>query len=72
MRRFKSVCTNGFGRRGRPRSRWLEDVVQDVREMRVKRRRQKTVEREDWVNVDNTLRTGDADLRFCITTVQDG
>jgi len=26
----------------------------------------------NWISLVNTLRTGDADLRFYITTVQDG
>jgi hypothetical protein len=34
-------------RRGRPRLRWLEDVERDVEEMKVKRWRQKAVDREE-------------------------
>ena len=34
-------------RRGRPRFGWLEDVEKDLREMRVKRWRQKAVDREE-------------------------
>jgi hypothetical protein len=31
--------------------RWLEDVEKDLRKMKVKRWRQKTVDREEWVPV---------------------
>jgi hypothetical protein len=34
-------------RRGTPRLRWLEDVEKDLREMRLKRWRQKAVDREE-------------------------
>ena len=37
----------GSRRRGRPRLRWLEDVEKDLWEMKVKRWRQKTVDREE-------------------------
>jgi hypothetical protein len=37
----------GRKRRGRPRLRWLEDVEMVLREMKVKRRRQKAVDREE-------------------------
>jgi hypothetical protein len=33
--------------------RWLEDVENDVREMKVKRWRQRAVDREDWPSVIN-------------------
>jgi len=51
-------------RRGRPRLRWLEDVEKGLRGMKVKRQRQQAVDKEEWTSVFNTLRTGDADLRF--------
>jgi hypothetical protein len=38
-------------RRGRPRVRWLVDVEKDLGEMKVNRRRQKEVEREEWTAV---------------------
>jgi hypothetical protein len=38
-------------RRGRPRWRWWEDLEKDLREMRVKRWRQKVVDREEWAFV---------------------
>jgi len=41
----------GSRRRGRPRLRWLEDVVKDLQELKVKRWRQKTVDREVWVSI---------------------
>jgi hypothetical protein len=34
-------------RRGKPRLRWLEDVEKDLREMRLKRWRQKAVDSEE-------------------------
>jgi hypothetical protein len=37
--------------RGRPRLRWLEDAEKNMLEMKVKRWRQKAVEREDWAFV---------------------
>jgi hypothetical protein len=41
----------GSIRRGRPRVRWLEGVERHLREMKVKRWRQKVVDREDWATV---------------------
>ena len=41
----------GSRRRGRPRVRWLEDVEKDVREMKVRRLRQKTVDGEEWASI---------------------
>ena len=38
-------------RRGRPRLRWLEDVEKDMREMKVRKWRQKAVDREEWASV---------------------
>jgi hypothetical protein len=35
----------------RPRLRWSEDVEKDQREMKVKRWRQKAVDREGWESV---------------------
>jgi hypothetical protein len=37
----------GSRRRGRPRLRWIEDIEKSLREMRVKRWRQKEVDREN-------------------------
>ena len=31
--------------------RWLEDVEKDLREMKVKRWRQKAVDREEWASI---------------------
>ena len=41
----------GNRRRGRPRLRWLESVVKDLQELKVKRCRQKAVDREVWVSI---------------------
>jgi hypothetical protein len=39
-------------RRGvRPRLRWMEVVEKDLREMKIKRWRQKAVDREEWASV---------------------
>jgi hypothetical protein len=38
----------GSRRRERPRLRWMEAVEKDLREMKVKRWRQKAVERKKW------------------------
>jgi hypothetical protein len=38
-------------RRGRPRLRWIEDVEKDLRETKVKRWRQKLVNRKEWASV---------------------
>jgi hypothetical protein len=35
----------------RPRLRWLEDVAKDLQEMKVRRRRQKAVDKEEWASV---------------------
>jgi hypothetical protein len=37
----------------RPRLRWLEDVEKDLREMKVKRWRQKAVGSDEWASVIN-------------------
>jgi hypothetical protein len=36
---------------GKPRLRWLEDVEKDLGEMKVKRWRQKAVDRAEWAAV---------------------
>ena len=38
-------------RRGRPRLRWMEDVEKDLRETKVKRWRQKAVDRKEWASI---------------------
>jgi len=38
-------------RMGRPRMRWLQDAEKDLREMEVKRWRQKGVDRGEWASV---------------------
>ena len=43
-------------RSGRPRMRWLEDVEKDLREMKVKRGRQKEVDMEEWASVINEVK----------------
>jgi hypothetical protein len=35
----------------RPTPRWLEDAEEDLWDMTVRRSRQKTVDREEWVSV---------------------
>ena len=47
---FKSKL-EGSRRKGRPRVRWLEVVQKDLQEMKVKRWRQKAVDREEWTLV---------------------
>jgi hypothetical protein len=37
--------------RGRPRLRWKNYVEDDLRELGVKRRRTKTLEREEWASI---------------------
>jgi len=49
----------GSRRRGRCRLRWLEDAEKDLREMKVKRLRQKPVDREERASVTK----GTKDLR---------
>jgi len=46
-------------RMGRSRLRWLEDVEMDLRQTKVKRRRQKVVDREVWASVNK----GSEDIR---------
>jgi len=41
----------GSRRRGRPRLRWMEDLEKDLLEMKVKRWRQKAVDKEEWASV---------------------
>jgi hypothetical protein len=45
------IKQEGSGIRVRPRLRWLGDVGKDLREMKVKRWRQKAADREEWVSV---------------------
>jgi len=48
-RRVKKIFQSeleGSRRKGRPRLRWLEYIKKDLREMKVKRWRQKAVDRE--------------------------
>ena len=47
----------GSRRRENPRMRWLEDVEKDMREMKVKRWRQKAVDRKEWASVINEIKT---------------
>jgi hypothetical protein len=37
--------------RGRPRLRWINDAEDDLRELGVKRRRTKALEREEWASI---------------------
>ena len=41
----------GSRTRGRPRVRWMEDVGKDLREIMVKRWRQKADDRQEWASV---------------------
>jgi hypothetical protein len=41
----------GSRRMRRPKLRWLENVQKDIWEMKVKRRRQRAVDREEWASV---------------------
>ena len=53
-REAKKIFENkpeGSRRRGRSRLRWIGDVEKDLREMKVKRCRQKAVGREGWAFV---------------------
>ena len=42
--------SDGSRRRGRTRLRWLEDRQKDLREIKVKRWRQKPIDRVEWVS----------------------
>ena len=42
----------GNRRSGRPRVRWLKEVEKDLREMKVKRWRQKAIDSEEWAYVN--------------------
>jgi len=41
----------GSRRERRPRMRWLDDVEKGVWEVKIKRWRQKTVDREEWASL---------------------
>jgi hypothetical protein len=41
----------GSRRMRKPRLRWLECLEKDSQEMKIKRRRQKSVDREEWAPV---------------------
>jgi len=52
-RRVKKIFGDkpkGSRRRGRPRLRWVEDVEEDLWEMKGKKRRKKEADREVWVS----------------------
>jgi hypothetical protein len=49
-RTVKEVSESKLDASRRPRLRWLEDVGKDLWEMKVKRWRQKAVEREEWAS----------------------
>jgi hypothetical protein len=42
---------SGKRKTGRPRKRWLDDIEEDLRLMKVKRWRKKATEREVWVKI---------------------
>jgi hypothetical protein len=48
--------SEGSRRRGRPRMRWLEDVEKDMREMKVRRWRQRAVDGGKWASVINEVK----------------
>jgi len=53
-RRVKKIFDSkpeGSRRRGRPSLRWLEDVEKVLYAIKVKRWRQKAVDREEWASV---------------------
>ena len=54
---------------GRPRLRWLEDVAKDHREMKVKRWRQKAVNREELAFV---IKKGQAISKQRLAVVSEG
>jgi hypothetical protein len=52
----KKMCESkpeGRRRTGRPRVRWLEDVERDLRELRLKRWRQKAVDRGEGASTSS-------------------
>jgi len=51
VKKISESKPEGNRRRGRPRMRWLEDTEKGLREVNVKRRQQKTVDREEWASV---------------------
>ena len=49
---------------GRPKLRWEDGVDQDMTILEVKKWKKLALDRDEWAKLLNTLRTGDADLRF--------
>jgi hypothetical protein len=53
-RLIKRVLDGELGGRrtiGRPRLRWLEDVEKDLKQLKVREWRRKTVDRQEWANI---------------------
>jgi hypothetical protein len=51
LRKYFESKQEGSRRKGRPRLRWLEDVQKGLREMKVKRWRQKSVDMEESASI---------------------
>jgi hypothetical protein len=51
IKKISESKPEGSRRKGRPRLRWLEDAEKGLWEMKVKRRRQKAVDKEEWASV---------------------
>jgi hypothetical protein len=51
LKKISESKPEGRRRMGRSRLRWLEDVSDDLREMKFKRWRQKAVDRDEWAYV---------------------
>ena len=72
LKKMFNTKPDGVRRGGRRKLRWENGVDVDVRMLEAKNWKKVALDRDEWAKLLNTLRTGDAYLRFYITTVQDG
>jgi len=64
IKKILNTKLDGVRRVRRPKMRWEDGVDQDTRILEVKNWKKVALDREEWAKLLNTLRRGDAGLRF--------